>query len=210
MKWTDGQTRAFLSHTHAHAKFVSQLSSALGDWGVQGFVAHAHIDSGAVWRAEIREALGAAEFLVAFLTEDWLNSDWTDQEVGFALGRGIPVVAVMAGATPHGFLSDRQGIPHPDDERAPALATKIIQALQVMDPRFGGMVLSRALLNAGSFDGARDVVRALLEVKYADQDIVALAERAAKENFQVSGLAWGRAAERDQALAHLRKLAVKG
>jgi hypothetical protein len=48
--------------------------------------------------------------MVALITPDYAGSDWTDQEVGWALGSSIYVLPVRRGADPYGFLGEVQGI----------------------------------------------------------------------------------------------------
>ena len=48
--------------------------------------------------------------LSAFITHDFHASAWTDQEVGWAFGRGLLVVPVRLGADPYGFAGKVQGI----------------------------------------------------------------------------------------------------
>jgi len=38
------------------------------------------------------------------------ESNWTDQEVGVAIGRDALVIPVMRGSTPHGFIGKYQGM----------------------------------------------------------------------------------------------------
>jgi hypothetical protein len=38
------------------------------------------------------------------------ESNWTDQEVGAAIGRGVLIIPVMRGSTPHGFIGKFQGL----------------------------------------------------------------------------------------------------
>jgi len=50
------------------------------------------------------------EGFVALLTEKFHDSDWTDQEVGFALARRVPIVAVRLGKGPYGFIGKFQAL----------------------------------------------------------------------------------------------------
>jgi hypothetical protein len=51
------------------------------------------------------------EVLLAFITDDFEGSVWTMQEVGYALGKGIPVVSLkLESKDPPGFISDRQAL----------------------------------------------------------------------------------------------------
>src|ERR1043165_320621 len=49
-------------------------------------------------------ALSTCDSLVALLHDNFHASNWTDQEIGFAMGRGVPTFAVRLGATPYGFI----------------------------------------------------------------------------------------------------------
>jgi len=206
MQWKPKHTRAFLSHTHPHALFMGQLATAFTSWGVHAFVAHEDIGGGQEWREEVLEALGTSHFLVAHLTDDFVQSSWTDQEVGFALGRRIPVVPVKADAAPHGFLSNWQGVKHPAGQKAHELAVAILDALERIDPKLGVGVLANALTVAGSFDVAWDVAKALERATYADAEILETVVRASKENGQVTGLTDYRKQSVTGAIKHLKAL----
>jgi hypothetical protein len=77
----------------------------------------------------VTRAISQSQLLVAFLTKSarlakgrWISSEWVLQELGFARGRGIPVVVVreLGVTTDVGILGDIQVIPL--DMRAPFLA----------------------------------------------------------------------------------------
>jgi hypothetical protein len=48
--------------------------------------------------------------LVALLSNDYHDSNWTDQEVGVAIGRGVPLIAVRLGMAPYGLMGKGQGL----------------------------------------------------------------------------------------------------
>lgn len=48
--------------------------------------------------------------LVALLSPDFHDSNWTDQEVGVAIGRGVPLIAVRLGLDPYGLMGKGQGL----------------------------------------------------------------------------------------------------
>src|SRR3989338_10334905 len=50
------------------------------------------------------------EAFVALMTEDFHESDWTDQEVGCAFGRGVPIIAIKLGRDPYGFIGKFQAL----------------------------------------------------------------------------------------------------
>ncbi len=108
--WGAGHIRVFLSHKATHRKETSQLKTNLNRYGISCFVAHDDIEPTEEWQHEIERALQSMDVLVALLTEDFHESDWTDQEVGIAYGRGVTVIAVCLGKAPYGFIGKKQGL----------------------------------------------------------------------------------------------------
>jgi hypothetical protein len=47
---------------------------------------------------------------VALMTQEFHDSLWTDQEVGVAFGRGVPIIAVKLGKDPYGFIGKFQAL----------------------------------------------------------------------------------------------------
>jgi hypothetical protein len=76
--------------------------------GISGFVAHNDIEPTREWQTEILKALETCDALVALLHPEFHASAWTDQEVGYAMGRGIPVCAVRLDSSPYGFIGRYQ------------------------------------------------------------------------------------------------------
>ncbi|MHC4745639.1 MAG: toll/interleukin-1 receptor domain-containing protein, partial [Planctomycetota bacterium] len=102
--WGDGKLRVFLSHISAHKVFAAELQAALSELGISAFVAHEDIEPDSEWQDEIEKALRTCDALVALLNPDFHVSNWTDQEVGYGLGRGIPVYSVRLGMNPYGLF----------------------------------------------------------------------------------------------------------
>ena len=87
------------------------LKDELAIFGVSCFVAHKDIQPTKAWQDEIERALANMDGFVALMTVDFHDSDWADQEVGFALARGVPIIAVRLGRNPYGFIGKFQGLP---------------------------------------------------------------------------------------------------
>lgn len=102
--WRKGMFRIFITHLAAHKKWAGQLQEALLPFGISGFVAHNDIEPTTEWQNQIEIALSTCDALVALLHEKFHESKWTDQEIGFAMGRGVPVFSVRFGETPYGFI----------------------------------------------------------------------------------------------------------
>jgi hypothetical protein len=108
--WNAERYRVFLSHKAGVKCQVGLLKAKLSRFGVDCFVAHEDIEPTREWQSEIESALATMDAFVALLTEDFHDSDWTDQEVGFALGRGIPMISVSLGKAPYGFIGRFQAL----------------------------------------------------------------------------------------------------
>jgi hypothetical protein len=113
--WPEGHLRLFISHIAKYKGKASLLSKNLLQYGVVGFVAHEDIEPTKEWEDEIRSALSSCDALTCLLTEGFNESKWTDQEVGFAIGRGLLVIPVRLGIDPYGFISRFQGMPGRSD-----------------------------------------------------------------------------------------------
>src|ERR1700722_735851 len=88
--WRTGMLRVFVTHLAANRAFAGALQEALLRFGISGFVAHNDIEPTVEWQTEIETALATCDALVALLHENFHDSNWTDQEIGFAMGRGVP------------------------------------------------------------------------------------------------------------------------
>ena len=108
--WGEGKIRVFISHTHEYKEEAKEIQSCLLLYGIASFVAHEDIEPMKEWETEIERALFSMNMLVALLTEKFSESKWTDQEVGAAFGRGVPILPVRMGKDPYGFIGKYQAI----------------------------------------------------------------------------------------------------
>ncbi len=109
--WGDeGYFRLFLSHISKFKRETSELKDKLRLFGISCFVAHKDIQPLKEWQDEIEHALASMDALAALLTEGFTESLWTDQEVGFAYARRVPIIPVRLGIDPHGFMSRFQAL----------------------------------------------------------------------------------------------------
>ena len=83
-------------------------------YSIAGFVAHEDIHPTMEWQAEIERALHTMDGFIAVHTQGFSNSFWTQQEVGFALGRGTKIISFKMGEDPTGFISKQQALARRD------------------------------------------------------------------------------------------------
>jgi hypothetical protein len=108
--WGHQHVRVFLSHKATVKVETAQLKRSFLRCGIAAFVAHEDIEPTQEWQKEIERALFSMDALVALLSPDFHDSNWTDQEVGVAMGRGVPLIAVRLGLDPYGLMGKAQGL----------------------------------------------------------------------------------------------------
>jgi hypothetical protein len=108
--WKPGQIRIFVSHRDTHKAGAHALADALQQFGISCFVAHDTIEPTKDWQREIEKALDTMEIFLALVTPDFHDRVWTDQEVGIAKARNVPMISIKLGAVPRGFIAEKQAI----------------------------------------------------------------------------------------------------
>lgn len=108
--WEPFHFRLFISHLSSFKQTIGKLQSALRKYGISAFVAHVDIEPTREWLDEIEAGLHSMDALLAILMPGFKESNWTDQEVGVAIGRGVLVIPIMRGLNPYGFISRYQGL----------------------------------------------------------------------------------------------------
>lgn len=105
------QFRVFISHISKNKDKATRLRECLEPYCISGFVAHEDIHPTLEWQIEVERALYAMDAFIAIHTKGFSQSFWTQQEIGFALGRGVKIISFMMGEEPTGFVSKRQALP---------------------------------------------------------------------------------------------------
>lgn len=103
--WEPFHLKLFLSHLSVFKVTTRELQKALCKFGISAFVAHVDIEPTREWQNEIEAGLYSMDALAAILMPGFKESDWTDQEIGVAIGRGVLVIPLIRGLTPYGFIS---------------------------------------------------------------------------------------------------------
>lgn len=198
--WRKRMFRLFISHLSSEKVFAAELQEALLTFGISGFVAHNDIEPTLDWQTQIETALATADSLVALLHPAFHNSNWTDQEIGFAMGRGLPVFAVRFGQDPYGFIGRFQGFTG-GGKTASALAQELFDSYRKNKQTQKRMaeVLVNLLEDSGSFVAAKTRIGYLEELESWDSAFVPRLEAMVESNSQISG-SWG-VPDRVQALA---------
>jgi TIR domain len=189
--WIRNRLRVFVSHLAIHKSIAGELQQFLYPLGISCFVAHNDIEPTLEWQNQIELALATCDLLVALLHPEFHKSNWTDQEIGFVMGRGIPIFAVRLGQDPYGFIGRFQAF-NGQGKNIAGLAKEIFDACRKhkqCQPKMADALVS-LFEESGSFADAKNRIGYLEELpvwekSYRDRVILA-----AKANGQIAG-SWG-------------------
>jgi hypothetical protein len=131
--WGETGYRVFLSHKAEVKAESGALKEGLSVFGISAFVAHADVKPTTEWQTEIENALASMHAFVALLTKGFHASDWTDQEVGYALARGVPMVALKLERDPYGFIGKFQALSCDWTDAAVKIARLLIVRPQMLE-----------------------------------------------------------------------------
>ncbi|MGA9351916.1 MAG: toll/interleukin-1 receptor domain-containing protein [Anaerolineae bacterium] len=138
--WEQHHFRLFISHLSSSKKKIAALQSTLRHYGISAFVAHVDIEPTKEWQDEIEAGLASMDALAAVLVPGFKESNWTDQEVGYALGRGVLIVPIIRGLNPYGFIGKYQGF-HANGKTVAEVAHEVFRIL-VASPKTRGRILT--------------------------------------------------------------------
>ncbi|HXM20335.1 MAG TPA: toll/interleukin-1 receptor domain-containing protein [Terriglobales bacterium] len=186
--WIPGHFRLFLSHLAKHKSVATEFQTGLSNFNISAFVAHRDIEPTKEWQDEIELALNTADALVALLTDGFHASKWTDQEIGFVMGRGLLVIAVRLGEEPYGFIAKHQAL-QGNGQLVPDLVLEIYELLR--DHKQTQKRMAEALVyrfeQSDSFKQAKGNIALLEDVKYWDSQLLERLGSAAEDNGQIAG-----------------------
>lgn len=156
--WVDGGYRVFLSHMSEVKKKAAELKEQMAPFGVSCFVAHEDVDPTKEWQEEIENALASMDAFVALITEQFHDSLWTDQEVGYSLARGVPIIAVKLGRDPYGFIGKFQALSRTWEEAPLAIVKLLMKQPGMLD------AYMTALSRCNSFEQGNVIAKVLPEI----------------------------------------------
>lgn len=129
----------------------------------------------------MRNGLATMDFFVALMTGDFHASEWTDQEAGYAVARGVPTVSVDLGLKPYGFLGKFQALSSSWENAADDLLPLLLEHERMV----GAYV--QAVKDCASFDFGNRLANAFPHIRnLGDAEVDTLIE-AYNGNSQLQG-----------------------
>lgn len=102
--------RAFISYSTKDKLVGADVKRALGDFGIEGFLAHDDVRISEEWKTRILEELDRCNVFVPLLSKAFQKSDWAPQETAIAFARQTVLIIPLSldGTIPFGFVSHLQ------------------------------------------------------------------------------------------------------
>ena len=186
--WGGASPRAFLSHKATYKSETKAFKERLQAYGIAGFVAHEDIVPTKPWQTEIERALGSMDVMIALLSEGFTESPWTNQEIGVALGRGVPIVTVRVDEDPPGFSAQQQAVSGKNQD--PEMLARTVLSILCADGRVSSLILDALVKrweNAQNYSEGIRLLYALQRLSSIPPDFVARVEEAYLMNDQLHG-----------------------
>jgi len=189
--WSEDDPRIFLSHLSTEKEKTGKIRKELAKFGISAFVAHDDVEPTKEWQTEIESALASMDGLVALLSPGFIESKWCDQEIGVAIGRRVPIIAIKKGLDPYGFIGKYQAL-NGDGKPSAKIAREIFDLL-IADAQIGPKITSKLvqmLCDANTYAESKDLIGLLEGSKYLTSKHAAAMKEAVKKNSQVRE-SWG-------------------
>jgi len=96
--------------TYPDKAHASKIKVILEKYGIDVFLAHDDIKVTKEWDDEVIKNLKQCDFVLLLLTENFRQSDYTDQETGIAIGLDKEIIPIKVDTDPYGFIDKKQAL----------------------------------------------------------------------------------------------------
>lgn len=171
--WLPNMLRFFISHRDVHKVNAKKLGEDLMTYGISSFVAHDSIQAMSTWKHEIMKALQTMDAFLCYITNDFYNSEWTNQEIGFALAKGVPIYLYsIDGTDPKGFKLDTQAIKTGLPDLISCIKGDFSRHSVFKNKFLANFIAARD----GSFSWAKDKFFELVGLEFTDSEITSIVD----------------------------------
>ena len=184
--------QAFLSYHEDEQgdAYASALQGELRILGIDATMARHSIRPGADWALTIREHLEAISALLCIGTTGYTKSAWCQQEIGWAIGRNLPVLWIRYDGEERsvGFLAARQDLEvlntESSERTAQMVASWLLSETQTREETKTSLL--DALVHSSSFRNTRCIANVIASLGALSDEEWYRIEQASAENPQVA------------------------
>lgn len=177
--------RVFVSYSKKDKKLAGEVKYYLEKYGLRVFLAHEDIKPPAEWEKEIIHNLKGCDIFLPIITNNFKQSDWTDQETGIAFALDKFTIPLQVNTTPYGFIGKYQSLKINTDDMKSSCAEiiKIIEEKDVLKEALRDCLI-HVLASAPHFWVTEDVLKFLSKYTNFTQEHINQIFRAAILNNQ--------------------------
>lgn len=126
--------RIFLSHSSKDFGLVDLIRAQAQAIEVDVYLHEMHPEPGTSLSSKVADAIGTSDALVVLVTANTAASAYVNQEIGYALGKGLPVIPLVSRGTDSDQLAMLQGVEYIafDSERPHGALTRLTAQLHGM------------------------------------------------------------------------------
>ncbi|PHP52206.1 toll/interleukin-1 receptor domain-containing protein [Actinomyces ruminis] len=183
--------KVFLSYNESAdgGQVAQELHDELSKVHVDAVMARHAILPGADWEQAIRTELESSAALVSVGTKGYSTRPWCQQEIGWALGRHVPILWIQytGGESPAGFLARTQALIPQEPNQPELIAKEVVQWLANQETTHNALVdgLLNALEASNSFRETRECAELLIMTGTLSAEKWSRVTHAATTNRQV-------------------------
>ncbi|OGC84065.1 MAG: hypothetical protein A2W07_02975 [candidate division Zixibacteria bacterium RBG_16_43_9] len=100
--------RIFVSYSSEDKQLAGAIKEGFEHYGMDVFLAHEDITPSAEWQETILKRLKQTDVFIPLLTNNFKESNWTDQETGIAVANRKLIVPLRVDINPYGFIAKVQ------------------------------------------------------------------------------------------------------
>lgn len=146
----------FVTHGSADLSLTKDLFSTIRNFPFTVHVAMEELESGRA-RSDLEGRISNADVVVAVLTEESATDPWVNQEIGYAVAKGVPVLPCYEDPSLRsGYVADREGVDL-DRENLPVTVFNLLCRLRAELEPLGALSVPNWFLrfpcNFGDCDG---------------------------------------------------------
>lgn len=178
--------RMFFSYSTKDKKIVGELKDKLEKIGFEVFLAHEDLKPLVEWQEEIIKNLVRCDIFIPVFTENFKESEWTNQEVGIAVATNKFIIPLQVTVAPFGFIGKFQSLKAnaTDLEVTTKEIVKLIKNRSQFSEDLKNFVINSLALS-GSFEDAKVRSKLLEDFENFSQEQVNRILTATKENNQI-------------------------
>lgn len=183
--------KIFVSYSTEEKKLAGVFGDKLREMGFDVFLAHEDIQPSKEWVDEILNNLNKSDIFLPIITNNFKQSNWTDQECGIAFSKNLKIIPVHVQLHPYGFIGKYQSltlktIDIPGIMVACNQILEMLEADETYSKKMRGFYVGR-FINSASFNQTRKYLRKIISITDLTNEEAHQVLTASITNDQISG-----------------------